>query len=849
MEYLAHCYSQLECTRIRRYAGAVHQDFLPNRIDENTVTALVSGRYHLVLGAGFDMQCTDSSGSRLPNADGLRREILDCCEDHAGAQDEVSLSRAYSRAKARDPETLVRLLKGRFCDVTPPEWFGSIFLIPWKRIWTLNVSDSLSVAFQQSKPNHKLDKLRIFNYDQPFEEVTPDVTAVTCLHGYAQNVDLRTGEPSLIFSLAEYNQLISANSVWFQTFKDAFSTEPFIVIGARLVDEPDLAGALQEGNHSHQTHGVPSYFISRSVSTADKEDIERAGFNVVTSTAEQFVERIVNEAGQVSALNASPAHLNLRDHDHRQLISQFSLVPRLPATAANQSPPDTSASHDFYSGHEPLWEDIKADRDALLPLTVKLEQTCRDHLVNGSGVRVFSVTGAPFSGKTTSTMRVVYNLAANFECWSFNQNQKLNPASTVKALQRRGPIILLFEDMAEFADDIGKLAENAKSRTEPILIIGTERKSRARRIEVAIDPEFLIGDFSLDRLTKDGALKLHQKRKSVGRAGKLTRTSDNGAISHYMNTHKGNLFEALHFLENAEGFESRVRNLTEKIPDSHRTLVGVTSLCDAAGVAPSIGVTCSIAKEKPGNVLHDITERSELGDFLRIMNGRISSHQHIFAENYLELVGKEEIASLATQIATTLAPQISTHSARNQTRNHRLVARVMRWRFLETYLSPVEADDWFYEQVKQCYGWNARFWEQRSLCATDSCRWDLAESFAEKSVSIVDDAMTLNTLSTVLFRRALVIDGDRRDMYIRRAINAAEASSDKRWKTEHPFVTFHKYLVAIGQKMRDENKPVPPWLITEWNKWLIRTENAGINGNDFNSEMTRYKEQWLRLAI
>ncbi|WP_344173811.1 SIR2 family protein, partial [Pilimelia columellifera] len=108
-----------------------------------------------------------------------------------------------------------------------PQRFGAVLL---NIIHTSSTNDQ---ALQQPQMTHGL------NWTDSYIE-----------HGDLQIIHLHgtvaTKSPSpIVFSFSEYHKSAERHPVWNSVLAGAIATEPFLVIGARVLDDPDIEATLQ----------------------------------------------------------------------------------------------------------------------------------------------------------------------------------------------------------------------------------------------------------------------------------------------------------------------------------------------------------------------------------------------------------------------------------------------------------------------------------------------------------------------------------------------------------------------------------------------------------------------------
>ena len=226
--------------------------------------AAAAGEYHLLLGAGASRDAIAPDGTRLPTSSELARLLS--AEFGVPFEEGDLLWRVYSRAIEEVGEAAVyRWLRERYWGVTPPAWMDSVARASWAAIWTLNIDDSFEAAYARV---HATGARRVstVNWDDSFR-ISNDL-AVIHLHGCVDRDEPR----KLVMSLSDYQDVALAGAVWPLVFRDVYGASPFVIIGARLRDEPDIEAVVA---NRKPTHPAPTFYVSPSISAAVEQDLRR----------------------------------------------------------------------------------------------------------------------------------------------------------------------------------------------------------------------------------------------------------------------------------------------------------------------------------------------------------------------------------------------------------------------------------------------------------------------------------------------------------------------------------------------------------------------------------------------
>jgi hypothetical protein len=213
--------------------------------------AILSNDYHLLLGAGASLDSVGVDGNRLPTAQALAQSIAD--RFRVPIEDGDLLWRIYARAVEQDGEDAVYAwLRERFWHVAPPVWMDMLARSPWSTVWTLNIDDSFEQSYKRVKSEVSRPLITV-SWDDEFR--LSRGLSVVHLHGCVD----RDLSRRLVFSLNEYSGVATSGKTWPLTFRDVYGVSPFVIIGARLRDEPDIEVAVSRREPSHE---APSLYVS-----------------------------------------------------------------------------------------------------------------------------------------------------------------------------------------------------------------------------------------------------------------------------------------------------------------------------------------------------------------------------------------------------------------------------------------------------------------------------------------------------------------------------------------------------------------------------------------------------------
>ncbi|GEM_PF-4045118 len=259
---------------------------------QSLIEGLVRGEYHLLLGAGASRGALGGDNKPLPGASELAEELMADFGLGSARDNGFNLLDAYEETATRNTslgETRSAYFIRRFTKCKP-SWHSSMLRIPWKMVWTLNIDDTLETAAEHWQRDETSRKLITRSWKDPYR--LPETNELQCihLHGLASNLRQRTDE--LIFSITEYMEAVAERHAWHRVFGDAFLQYPFIIVGARLNDEFDLADCIRRGNQSKQLTGRPSFIVLKEASPLFRERLKGWGLIPLICPAEEFFTHV-----------------------------------------------------------------------------------------------------------------------------------------------------------------------------------------------------------------------------------------------------------------------------------------------------------------------------------------------------------------------------------------------------------------------------------------------------------------------------------------------------------------------------------------------------------------------------
>jgi hypothetical protein len=246
------------------------------------------------------------------------------------------------------------------------------------------------------------------------------------------------------------------------------------------------------------------------------------------------------------------------------------------------------------------------------------------------------------------------------------------------------------------------------------------------------------------------------------------------------------------------------------------------SLTAYLGYGLPASIAGSVAQVSTGRIRELID--GDLTDLLEVRDGDIQLRHRVMGEViFNDCMDADLRYETSLALGRSLAPHVSLESIRATTRFYRISRALMGNEFARQFSGgqAARAMDW-YEALEPHFGWNARFWEQRALNAADAELFEPAYSWAQEAVSLVRDSFTLNTVGTVLMRRALKearLGAWPTESFRLAETSLREARSHRGQLNDYPFETFFSYAIRVATKVKEIDVAQKEWLREVWMEW------------------------------
>lgn len=787
------------------HTGGLLTAITTEQLWDDLMDGLVRGRYSLLLGAGASIGAHNGRNQPLLSAVELREWLAH--EYGMPTTGLGSLRQVYDLAtlmanKTGEAKPSTKL-RGIYSECSVPDWYGELVRVPWRVIWTLNIDDVLERAYWSVHNSRAHQDLKSRSWSERWvslRQMPSEVLAVH-LHGTAKRADL-------IFGTLDYLAAANDGGAAHRIFWDEWlGSEPIIALGASLDDEIDMAMPLGTGRSTIQEY--PSVMVRPFFDDFDQFRVEALGLRPIPLSAEAFFREVRQRwqsAARKVSLTAPPETIG---------ISPLQLAFLRQFTSSRTKP---DRRHDFFAGDEPLLADIYASFDAarVLPdLSINSETVFPE-----AGLRAIVFHGE-LSGTTTAELRFLKGLEdAGVEFLEHRGDSAFDPEAVHRMATMGMRKVLRIPDLDEFPEQVRRLRLLTEDSGTPLVIVTSVRSSRLHVLRPQLGDALL--SVHVSGTLRDSEIEaLLQTLKANNRENRLAGMSTSEKRQLIVQEHRRNLLDSLAAISRGRAFSDRYLEALSEVRDAEAaTVLGLSLISGELGFDLPEGVAARAA-HLPISRVREIADGNELGRLVvRSVSGIGPRHKGLAARASTAHLDGDRRFRLSRDLAIALSTYITPSAITARTREARLVARLMDASRVVGALGAARADEW-YSSLEDHFGWNSRFWEQRAL-AEISCsvpRYERAESWARQGVAKHSDPFSLNTLATVLLRRATSGSGLDEDLFFEGLRAADDARRELRGRdSEHPFVTALHYL-ALGKRKARGDTDLSRRIDVFFNQW------------------------------
>jgi len=792
------------------------------------------GKYNLLLGAGASYGCFGGDGAELKDGATLSRQINDSFDLGLNTTEADKLPLTYEDALISQPANFRNWLRKRFTGCQPL-WQSQIFRIHWERIWTFNIDDVLENSFDAGRDSNLVNEILPFDW---LDKVTPldsTPTAIQAIYLHGRASQLGNASKNLIFSIPEYAVATRRFPGWHASFQTTYLEKPFIVCGASLTEEVDLAEAIRSKNQS-SANGFPSIFVSFSLDEGQKKRIRRYNLIPLVCPLDEFFSILANEMIEFRK-TADAVSARLKAGTYERFMAEFRRL-----EGANVSSLVVKGT-DFYGGDEPTWLDILNERDFMFGATSRAAKA----LENSANRYAVLLHGESVSGKTTGLLRIArIALQLGYKPFWFRHEEGLNVEVVGDYLAEDDRAILFVDDAANYLGAIGTILEIAKRKGKPARFFLSLRSARLRGFRIDMADEFQ-NEFKIGPMSQGDIVNFVQKRRQASRLGKHINDPDSKIIKEIKIECKSELLDSISHIEFSEPLRVRVRKLVlaEIGSDEKKRLLSRIVCVHRFGYSLPLRAavaSCGLPFDAFSSLM-DGTLKTE-GIFVRDSRGLRLRHRILSEYTWTEAFNDDERYEAMSAVTSALAPLVNPtvikmkgieHLILREVLDQEQVANSIRGRALQ-----------FYEEHEDLLGWSSRYWDQRALLEyRQEGNFPKAYSYSQKAISLEKHAFAYTSLGTICMRHCVQLVEKNHTEAMRffyegedALTQAFELNSRGDKLHEHPFTTFFASATQMFRKL----SPLEPEfesVLELYKIWIQRADDSPAFATFFQKKRLR----------
>lgn len=800
---------------------------------EQLLRGLHEGKYNLLLGAGASYGCKGGDGVELKDGATLSQQIAKDFNLKLNADEAKKLPLTYEEAENVEKDRFRSWLRARFMGCTPT-WQQAIFRIQWERIWTFNIDDVLTNAFELNKSNNIFSDVAPYDWKEQVKplEGTPNAQQIIYLHGRAS--DLGGPLDGLVFSIPEYTHATRSAKQWHASFQTHYLENPFIVCGASLAEEVDISEAIRSKNLSRAI-GFPSFIVSHGFDEGQKDRMRRFNLVPVACPLEEFFSIVLRELNEYRR-TADAVFSRLKPGTFARFLAQFR---RFDTT-------DTSTlvikGTDFYGGDEPTWKDILDDLDASFTTTEKAAAI----LDRNTSRYAVLLHGDDVSGKSVALLRIARQaLRKGFKPFWFRHEDGISAEVVADYLSVDDKAILFVDDAANYLEAIGKTLQYAKSNGKPARIFLSLRSSRLRGFRIDVADEFR-HEFQLNPLRPRDIVHLVQRRRRASRLGKHIGMPDSKIIKDLTGICKSELLECVSHIEFSEPIQQRVRKIALAAlgTQSQRELVARIACVHRFGFSLPLRAALTSSSLEFGAFKDVLGEHlTAHGILVRDYTGLRLRHRILSKYIWSDLFTTDERYQAMSSVVQALAPLVNRAVIRVKGIEHLILREVLDQE--QVSMSTGSQALKFYEDHEPDLGWSSRYWDQRALLESKiDGHFSKAYSYSQKAISLERHPFAYTSLGTICMNHSTrIVDGNRMEAmkYFyegEEALSTALKLTDPGRAYEHPFVKFFASAAQMFRKLNPRDSEFDA-ILQLFRIWTQRAKDSPAFATSFGQKRLR----------
>lgn len=696
-----------------------------NRRDEIRKT-LRGGKAVLITGAGFSADLTSRSGKRLPLGTSLSRTLWGIAFPGEDFEDGNQLQDIYEEAQRKSPSGVMAVLSDRFSvdSKSIPPRFSEWMSLPWHRMYTLNVDDSMEKVF----PDGRLES----------------VSALTAMPGsmlseksYYIHLNGRFCDyPRVTFSTTDFAQRTARHDVWYTQFVAEILTRPVFIVGAEMNESP-----LWHYLRLAQTDGASgfrpkSYIVSPSLPISRRAQLAALNFEHIAMTEKEFFGEFCEgiSSGDIHPMRAAKS-------------SAISLVDEAIANAAE-------GGADFLLGMDPTWGDVTRG----FAVEFEADRALARQLSEGDEA-VNVVVGVAGSGKTSTLMRLAARRSSSGCAVGWvNSDFSGKLRSLSLEVEKLGLDFLFIDDVDRFAHSAVEVVDELLRESPEIRIVLSCRSNRFSDLQYGEVSSWR--RFNLDRLIQEDVEALLESLTRANRLGSLRGVSREAQLKKLDRADRY-LIVALIEATSNQSFHDKISEecgeLTE-IPSRVYGLVCTATKADRMKLSDEdVLIASAGAGVLPADIIKTLKGMEEGGLLRRDSRTEgLSARHRVVAEEAIDHFRKKrQISTWFVDLVALCAVKYEAPKA-TQTKYGRLLKRLVNHDFIQSLLIDRDVIRQTYGSCESYLKDDPHFWLQRGSYEARYGDLTLAENFLSQARALNErDDLVQTAWSALMLQQAL----------------------------------------------------------------------------------------------
>ncbi|MEX2591287.1 MAG: SIR2 family protein [Anditalea sp.] len=759
----------------------------------------------LFLGAGFSRDAFNINGQNFPSAWELGKLMWKIL-GYPGDYDNTSLPEMYQAfldapIKLNDKK---QFLESNLLSSSIPDYYDTVAIPLWFKIYTINVDDILTVTFKKS--TIPIDEL-CFPHDE-FKERDQSLERrqINYLHGKLPC------EPSeVVFSSKQYAKAQLANQPLYGQFVYDYASLPTIFLGTEL-DEPLFTKYIEarEGRFGFKELRPKSFLITPRLSPVKIGNLKN-NYNVhhITGTTKEFCQWL-------NAINDElPSKTEVLKRTFPSLLSalEFADIAGISKKAVtefartfNRIPRELQKRNirsGFLEGSSPRWNDIISELDVPRSITEKLIENIEKQVVTknkSEKTKLNIISGYAGSGKSTLIKRLGLTLSQNGHTVFLSYSDffaRVNEISEVlSCIDDR--VVLIFDNGINAISILNNLIIelNQKLKYAPVIILALRSNYTQRLKERDFADKAEVIEYSIPNLDDQEIKYLIEKLDEENLLGVLKGMSEGARIRQFKKVANRQILIAMKEATEGKSFDKIMSTEFNSLePTEVKILCTCLALNTEHGYHNSrqdfIGFS-SVSHIETLNYLEGVMKGTVLwiGDESRFM-----LRHRVLADFIINTCASPDILKDAyIRVLSVLAPELT--ETKNKSKKFGLFKHLINHRVLyRRFKEDIEHAREVYDSISSFFDHDAQFWLQYGSLEVEGKGGDLykASNYLNQAESLAPNSDYIkNAQCNLLYRKAHLADDRTKALELYSDANNLARSQILSIGREEPYI-YHIY--------------------------------------------------------